>query len=144
MTGFSKQVRDLVAERASIDVDDPRYVVCEVQVRCPGRAVALYDLHHRRCRGAGGSKRPETNLTGNALAVCRDCHSFIESQRETAYSNGWLVRQHQEPALIPVLRRQVWVLLDNQGGFERASCVCGEIGSGGRFVPDRCVCVEER
>jgi 5-methylcytosine-specific restriction enzyme A len=141
MTGFSREVRDLVAQRATEDLD-AQFVVCEVMAACPGRAVALYDLHHRRCRGAGGSKRPETNQAANALAVCRDCHRLIESQREIAYANGWLVKQQHTPAEIPVLRRHVWVVLDNEGGFERAQCVCGEITPGG-WYPGVCVCVEE-
>lgn len=141
MTGFSKEVRDLVRQRACADVDDDRFVVCEVMARCPGRAVALYDLHHRRNRGAGGSKRPETNLAGNALAACRDCHAFIGAQPETAYCNGWLVRQNQTPAEVPVLRRNVWVRLDDAGNVTPAECVCGETGSDG-WVPGPCSCVE--
>ena len=116
--------------------------MCEVMAACPGRAVALYDLHHRRARGMGSSKRPETNMAGNALAVCRDCHRLIESQREMALANGWLVRQNQTPADIPVLYRHRWSLLDNDGDVTLASCVCGEINDGG-WYPGVCVCVEE-
>jgi hypothetical protein len=31
--------------------------------------------------------------------------------------NGWLVRQSADPALIPVLRREKWVLLQDDGSF---------------------------
>jgi 5-methylcytosine-specific restriction protein A len=143
MTGFSREVRDLVRQRATADLDDDRHVICEVMARCPGRVVALYDLHHRRCRGAGGSRRPETNLAGNALAICRDCHAFIESQREMAFRNGWLVRQSQTPADVPVLYRGRWVLLADDGTVTPADCVCGEISEGG-WVPGPCTCVEDR
>lgn len=132
MTGFSSEVREIVRQRAGW--------TCEVQVRCQSRAMG-WELHHRRPRGMGGSRRPETNSPANSLGVCADCHRFIEHHRDTARANGWLVRQVDNPATIPVLRRQVWVLLDDHGGFERAMCVCGEVGSGG-WVPGPCVCVE--
>jgi hypothetical protein len=141
VTGFSREVRELVKQRASIDLDE-RYVVCEVQCRCPGRAVALYDLHHRRNRGAGGSKRPETNLAANSLAACRDCHSFITVHPEMSYRMGWLVKQNQMPAEVPVYYRHRWCLLDNEGNVTPADCVCGETGPSG-WVPQPCRCTED-
>lgn len=89
----------------------------------------------------GGTKRPETNQAACGLGVCGDCHRLAESQREIAYANGWLVKQHHTPSEIPVLRRHAWVLLDNAGGFERVQCVCGEVTSG-RWYPGQCSCVE--
>lgn len=138
MTGFSNEVRTQLQERASVD----GFVQCEVMAVCQGRAASLWQAHHRRPRAAGGSRRPETNQAANGLLVCGDDHRYIESHRETSLANGWLLRQNQNPCEVPVLRRRVWVLLDNSGGFERAKCVCGEVGSGGRFEPDLCVCVE--
>ncbi|HWV47230.1 MAG TPA: hypothetical protein VN039_14605, partial [Nitrospira sp.] len=96
MTGFSREVRQLVCDRANADYDSD-YIVCEVMVRCQGRATAQYDLHHRRNRGSGGSKRLDTNLAGNCLAACRDCHNFITTHPELGLRNGWLVRQNQTP-----------------------------------------------
>lgn len=134
MTGFSQEVRQLINQRSD--------GVCEVQVRCQGRAAPGWQLHHRRARGMGSSKRPETNMPANALAVCVDCHHWIEHNREIARGNGWLLKQTQMPELVPVLRRHVWSWLNNDGDWQRAKCVCGEVGTGGRFEPDACVCVE--
>jgi 5-methylcytosine-specific restriction enzyme A len=138
VTGFSTEVREIVRERAGYENG---YIVCEVQAACQGRAVAIWELHHRRARGMGSSKRPETNQAANALAICRDCHLVVESRREDAYRNGWLLHQNQMPTEIPVLRRHKWVLLDNRGWFESAKCVCGEITDAG-WYPGVCVCVE--
>jgi 5-methylcytosine-specific restriction protein A len=138
VTGFSREVRQLVQERAGYENG---YIVCEIQACCQGRAVALYELHHRRARGMGSSRRPETNQAANSLAICRDCHSFAESQRETALRNGWLVRQNQTPADVPVLYRHRWMILSNDGSVTPADCVCGEVGSGG-WYPGPCSCVE--
>lgn len=112
--GFSPATRALIAERAS---DYNGYPVCEVMAVCQG--VAAEAAHHRRPRGAGGSRRKDTNLPANSLAVCRSDHDYIESHREEALRYGWLVLQAETPDEIPVLRRGVWVLLDNGGDYSR-------------------------
>ena len=133
MTGFSPQVRAVIRERAQNR--------CEMQVCCRDGGVH-WQIHHRRPRGMGGTKRPETNWAACGLGVCADCHRFAESHRELALRNGWLVRQNQTPSQIPVLYRHKWVLLSDDGGVTEAACVCGEIGSDG-WYPGVCVCVEE-
>lgn len=138
MTGFSPQVKQLMRDRALMD----GLIRCEVMAVCQGSAASLWQAHHRRPRGAGGSKRPETNQAANGLLVCGDDHRFIEANRETALRNGWLVRQNQTPSEIPVLYRHRWVLLSDDGSVTEADCVCGEIGSDG-WYPGVCVCVEE-
>lgn len=105
MTGFSKTVRDIVARRAN--------GVCE---RC-GSGAPAYHIHHRRPRGIGGSKRQDTNQASNGLFVCLACHSAIESDRELSLWSGWLVRQGQEPFLVPVLRMGEWVRLYDDGSI---------------------------
>jgi len=134
VTGFPPQVRQLIRDRAD--------GVCEIQAACQGRAAPAWDAHHRLPRGMGGTKRPHVNLAANALCICRDCHRLVESQREMALANGWLLRQQQTPAEIPALYRHRWSLLDNAGNVTPASCVCGEITDGG-WYPGVCVCVEE-
>lgn len=104
MTGFSRGVRDIVLRRA-----DGR---CE---RC-GMFTDLLQLHHRRPRAAGGSRRPDTNLASNAAALCPGCHVVTESRRADAMFQGWLVRQEQSPAQTPVFRWGQWVLLGDDGG----------------------------
>lgn len=113
MTGFSAKVRRLVGARA-MDFNDA-WPVCEVMAECHGRSAVA--VHHRRPRAAGGSRRPETNRAANGLAVCDADHAWIESFREQAHRYGWLLRQQQTPSEVPVLRRGVWVLLDDAGGF---------------------------
>ena len=102
MTSFSPRVRAIISDRAD------RY--CE---RCGGDIGT--QIHHRRPRGRGGTKRPETNQASNGLLLCARCHSKIESHRTEAYEYGWLVRQHEEPRDIPVLYRGTLVLLDDLG-----------------------------
>ena len=79
-------------------------------------------VHHRRARGAGGSRREDTNSPANLVPLCgpgvdNDCHGHVESHRAEALTFGWLVPQGADPATVPVLiehgaRR---VLLDHDG-----------------------------
>jgi hypothetical protein len=66
----------------------------------------------------GSTRRPESNMPANGLALCLVCHLMVESNRELALENGWLVRQEQCPAEIPVFRFGQWVLLGDDGGME--------------------------
>lgn len=105
MTGFSKQVREIITERAG--------GCCE---RC-GRRTWDMQAHHRRPRGAGGSRRPETNQAANGVLLDADCHRWIEANRASALSDGWLVRQSDTPATVPVFRRGVYVWLSDDGSI---------------------------
>ena len=103
MSGFSKAVRDTILARAKDG--------CELCFFSHPQ-----QLHHRRPRGAGGSKAADTNTPANALAICAACHLMVESHRELALEYGWLVRQGHDPASVPVLRHgSDWVLLNNDG-----------------------------
>ena len=87
---------------------------------CEIRAVGCWDevaqIHHRRPRGMGGSRNPVTGSASNAAACCTPCHAWVESHRELAMDRGWIVRQGQAPAEVPVYRYRRWVLLDDEGG----------------------------
>ena len=94
--------------------------------RCERCHVALgndYSLHHRRPRGMGGTKRPD--LPSNLLALCGSgttgCHGWVESRRAEAIEDGLLVRQHHDPATVPVLLGCGWVLLRPDGSYEEAA-----------------------
>jgi 5-methylcytosine-specific restriction protein A len=102
-TGFSVVVKALIRDRAA--------GCCEVCGFYSSDCVA----HHRRARGMGSTKRPETNLPSNALWVCALDHNRIESHRSAALDNGWLVHQGANPGDVPVLRRGVWCLLLDDG-----------------------------
>jgi 5-methylcytosine-specific restriction protein A len=107
VTGFAPLVRGIIRDRSS--------GMCEVQVACEG--IAAVQQHHRRTRGMGSTKRPESNLPANGLHVCIPCHVHIGANPAQAYEKGWLVRQSADPALVPVLYRGEWFRLDNVGSF---------------------------
>lgn len=82
--------------------------------RCTGWDGA--EIHHRRPRGAGGSKDQLTNIAANGVLLCPACHRFIERYRTKALREGWLVRQGQDPRDIPVFYRgSSWAYLTMEG-----------------------------
>lgn len=104
-SGFPAFVRQLIRQRA-----DDR---CE---RCGQRFGT--QAHHRRPRGAGGSRREDTNTASNSGWMCSECHLWVESHRTEALNEGWLVRQHHTPVDIPVNYRGQPVFLDDTGGLQ--------------------------
>lgn len=98
-------VRELVLTRANN--------MCE---KC-GTAPAN-QIHHRRARGMGSTKRPETHYPSALLALCFPCHQWIESHRDDALHYGWLVRQGHTPSEMPVWIGWRWVLLNDDGTVE--------------------------
>lgn len=88
-TGPDQDTVDMVLERANH--------CCE---RC-GRA-RPEQIHHRKPRGAGGSRDPAINSPSNLLALCSQCHVEVESDRTKAYEQGWLVHRENDPAVVPV------------------------------------------
>ncbi|RDI32410.1 hypothetical protein DEU38_103143 [Rhodococcus sp. AG1013] len=106
-TGFPDAVREIILARSGGN--------CEVMAG-PSCLYAVHQIHHRRPRGMGGSRRKSTNTPSNALAVCWPCHAHIEANREKALVNGWLVSQGDEPVEQPVVWRGRPTLLDDNGG----------------------------
>ena len=110
-TGPSLAVRDLVRSR---DMD-----AC---VRCGAwdrpEIWPRHQIHHRVPRGLGGSRRPEINSPANLVLVCAVCHARIESHRDEAREDGWLVRQGHDPALTPIPGPEGWVLLTHDGQIQ--------------------------
>ncbi|WP_432678037.1 hypothetical protein ACRAJ3_25160 [Rhodococcus pyridinivorans] len=108
-TGPSKEQADLVSARSA--------GVCEAIFidECTGRAE---QMHHRRARGMGGSRKQDTNSPANLLHICLPCHNAIESFRSLARAQGFLVSQHcAEPVShVAVWRRGELVLLTDFGG----------------------------
>lgn len=77
-----------------------------------------HHIHHRRPRGVGGSKRPDTNSPANLLLLCPDCHRTVESRRGEALGVGWLVPQPGDPAATAVLvHRDRWTYLGHDGTY---------------------------
>lgn len=87
----------------------PPDVIIDVRLR-EGNRCALCGLpvqgrghvHHRKPRGMGSSSG--RNTLSNLIYLHATCHLIhIESQRERAYSNGWLIRGDVEPAEVPLV-----------------------------------------
>jgi hypothetical protein len=83
--------------------------------KCGGFVGEGGQIHHRKARGMGGTKNPESRSLANALYVHPSCHAWIESHREKSYENGWLVHSWQESTKIPVHRGHDWVTLLDDG-----------------------------
>lgn len=92
-TGFPDEVKALVLMRS-----DGRCEAC-------GERTGDLQYHHRRARGMGSTRRPDTNTASNCLLVCLLDHAEIESHRAISYDRGHLVRSMQSPIAIPVLYR---------------------------------------
>ena len=118
MTGFSADVRQTILARSE--------GYCEVMAA--GCTLMATEIHHRRPRGMGGTKKPEANLASNGLAACRTCHLRCEAMRNWARENGFVLWQSDNPAEVPVFWRCNWaggrkalVLLDDVGGKRAAA-----------------------
>lgn len=113
-------------------VRDIDAIVCERDgwccVRCGlnvsgGERGRDYSIQHRRPRGIGGSRRPETEGPQNKILLCGDgttgCHGWVESNRGLALYHGWLVSQWEDPATVRVLvdRGERWVYLTASGEY---------------------------
>ena len=57
-------------------------------------------IHHRRPRGMGGTRRASSNTAPALALLCPTCHGEIESNRDQAREEGWLVRQGDDPEQI--------------------------------------------
>jgi 5-methylcytosine-specific restriction enzyme A len=107
MTGPTASVRALVIAREQ---------GCCARCSRPGdNAWPPHQVHHRRCRGMGSTRRPESNGPANLLLLCDACHRGVESYRALALADGLLVRQSHDPAAVPVRYRGAPVLLHPDG-----------------------------
>lgn len=86
MTGPTQDTRQIVYARAGYR--------CEL---CKESAVGG-SVHHRRPRGMGGDRRPETNAPSNLLLLCGSattgCHGWVEENRQHAMFLGLLVSRY--------------------------------------------------
>jgi hypothetical protein len=86
-----------------------------------------YSLQHRRARGMGGSRLPDTDQPQNLVLVHGTgttlCHGEIESKRAEAVRRGFNVQQGNDPTVVPLLVHSgpagFWVRLDAEGGREQ-------------------------
>lgn len=88
-TGPSQKVRAQVRIRSNS--------LCE---RCGYHGA---QVHHRRPRKSGGTRRPEINYLSNLVLLCLPCHLWVESHRGDSYALGWLVHEGDDtPDQIPL------------------------------------------
>jgi 5-methylcytosine-specific restriction protein A len=77
------------------------------------------EIHHRLPRGRGGTSEAYINSPSNLLNLCLPCHADIESNREEAKAQGWLLPRNNpdiDPTTEPILTHEFgWVLLDDLG-----------------------------
>jgi 5-methylcytosine-specific restriction endonuclease McrA len=77
-------------------------------------------VHHRRPRGAGGSRAADSNTPANLILLCADCHRWVEENRAAALADGLLVRSGAAPEAVPVRLTHGLVYLDAEGGIRAA------------------------
>jgi hypothetical protein len=77
---------------------------------CHGSRGVDWSVQHRRARGMGGTRRPDTNEPQSLILLCGSattgCHGWAESNRTAALSNGWAVKSNSDPLQVPVLHWQ--------------------------------------
>ena len=104
---FTPEIREKIRDRAKWR--------CE---RC-GNNGPIFQYHHRKPRGMGGSKDRTSGTPANALLLDPACHTYIESNRSESLDNGWLVYQGKDPSATPVRLWIGWALLAVDGTIRR-------------------------
>lgn len=95
----------------------------------PGCWREATDVQHRLGRKIGGRRgvmRERLNGVAWLLHCCRIHHDLVTDAvgivRLIAWIAGWLLEEHQDATVTPVLIRQTWpvpVLLDNDGDWDQ-------------------------
>jgi 5-methylcytosine-specific restriction protein A len=82
-----------------------------------------WSMQHRRARGMGGSRRPDTNEPQNLILLCGSatspggCHARVESRLLRDGGMGWSIKQAQNPLLSPVMHWRLgyaWLTVDGR------------------------------
>jgi len=81
----------------------------------------LASIHHRRPRGMGSSRLVDT--PSNLVLLCgsattpKSCHQTVESLRDEARVEGWLIPKlsRVHPSQVPLLTHRGWLLLADDG-----------------------------
>ena len=88
---------------------------CEL---CGGHVGDHGEYHHRRNRGAGGSRDPRLGQASNCALLHPACHQWVTDHTSEARDIGMYVSKFgTPPAEVPVFRYGRWVLLDDEGGI---------------------------
>ena len=114
-TGFSKKVVAAIIAR-----DEGCCFRCGGYV-LHGERGRDWSLQHRRARGMGGSRRPDTDSVQNGILLCGSattgCHGWVESNRIEAIENGWAVPQHGDPLQVAVVHWRDGTIHLHSNGF---------------------------
>ena len=102
---FPNEIKEMVAERAGWR--------CEI---C-GKGVTSPQIHHRRPRGMGGTKRKNSASPANALFLDMECHTDVEKNRYVAIVNGWVLSQSDDPSEKKFRHHEGWKYLTDEGGY---------------------------
>jgi hypothetical protein len=84
------------------------------------------ESHHRITRKAGGrhrAARAGSDRCSNLIRGCHACHQVVTDNPKWAYTQGWCLREWQEPSQEPVLRRGQLVYFTDSGdvvSFDKA------------------------
>lgn len=75
------------------------------------------DVHHRLPRRMGGTSNATIHDLPNLVALCRDCHGWVESHRVESVVQGWVISQHdgRAPGEVPLFRDGRWWRLTSSG-----------------------------
>lgn len=107
-----------VTEETRFVVLSRAYYRCE---RCLGDfQLTGVSVHHRRPRMMGGSKNNNLHQPANLIALCGSgttgCHGWVESNRQQAREEGFLIMKVESAEEIPFKDNLgKWWLIDNQG-----------------------------
>ena len=89
-------------------------VIDRDQRRCRRCSAPMAQIHHRRPRGMGGSRRDEAiNAPSNLVCLCAPCHRWIEAHPAESFEDGWRVRRSHDPRAIPLVVGDSEVYLDD-------------------------------
>jgi hypothetical protein len=95
-----------------------------------------WSIHHRRAKGMGGTRRPDTNEPQNLISVCgggnnSGCHGTIHRHPKDAVVMGWTIPKESTVDLETVhlalfarfddVRGTRWVTLTSDGRYRELS-----------------------
>lgn len=115
---FSPRVEVLILQR-----DGGNCARCGVHVVYMTRGIG-WSIHHRRPQGAGGSSLEWVGRAANGIVLCGSgttgCHGWVESHRDDAREQGFLVRLNGalRADQVPVKHHRFGLVqLDDEGGY---------------------------
>lgn len=92
--------------------------VCEIQA--PGCSMRATEDSHRLKVGMGGrhgAAAVRHHVLSQLLHACHGCHRGLHEAPAAAYWAGRMLREGEDPTAVPVLYRNRWVLLADDGSI---------------------------